>query len=965
MVPHEDHFDYLVGDELHHHYPTSASSRGVRCDSHGTLYSVLDDLDVLVKLPKTKEPVDYNQIKEQAYTDECHQLSDDDIDVACDEEDCLCPKFQHGDHYDCLVQGKLVHKHLTGDGVIHRDYHGTVLFRRKNRSTRKTAKASSPSYMPLKTSTTESDEEMGGSSGDESLEKGVPVTTIMDVKGICCSSEVPIVHKYLEELPGILKIDINVVLQMVTVKHYPVTTSALLVETLNDAQLRASLHRDGQIVQETLDWSVIMSGVFLFISLFSLFTVEEVKYVALASIAVGWPMMLKRAVGAIKRRMLDINVLMSTAVIGAIAIDEYLEGAAVVFLFRLSIYLESRATAKARAAIASVLESEPENAVLAKTGENIAVSDITIGDVLAVRPGEKVPVDGTVSKGSSKIDESSLTGEPYPVDKTVGDSVSAGTINQVGYIEVTATAAAEDSTVARLCRLVREAQSVRSPRELAVEKFAQYYTPVVLFTALLMATIPWSVDSETGMEFLKIALVLLVVACPCALVISTPVTTVSALTVAARNGVLIKGGAHLETLGHLETITFDKTGTLTEGRFRVQDVILLRPELTVRDAMSWVGALEHQSSHPMAAALSSYARRQKAESMEAMDYKTLAGEGVTGVVRGHRVHVGNRAMVTRLGWTLPQEHVAKLDRMESEGTVVICGVDNVPVCVISVADQPREETAEAVEQLHGLGLRVVMCTGDNKGAALAVGGRVGIPPADIRFGMKPEGKVEVVKELKEAGTTAMIGDGINDAPALATADVSIAMGVQGTAVALEAADVGLMTNDLRKVTECVTIGKDACRTVTQNLVLSIGLKFVIIVLAIVGYAALWLAILADVGGCLLVIANGSKLLKHAAAKEEEVCVGELYAKQEEKEAEKDDCCTSGSCTATTTATATAAPSVAAPATGCNTGCCSTTQDKQPMPAAAPTLPVQESGVGGCASACCSSEPLPAAVAPSV
>ncbi|MCO5558291.1 hypothetical protein L7F22_011870 [Adiantum nelumboides] len=558
-----------------------------------------------------------------------------------------------------------------------------------------------------------------------------------------------------------------------------------------------------------------------------------------------------------------ITVVCHFVVAGSVALADYLEAGLIVFLFTLAEWLESRSSDRARLAISSVASLAPQSAILADTGAKLKVSEVKVGTRLAVKAGESIPIDGIVAFGRSAVDESSLTGESLPVEKEVGSRVWAGTINMTGYICVETSALAEDSAVARMIRLVEEAQNQRSHMEQLMETFAKYYTPLVIVGALAFAIIPVSVHAHNIRHWLYLALVLLVVACPCALVISTPVTTTCAVAQAARLGLLVKGGKHLEALGKLKVLAMDKTGTLTEGCFQIVQVHTLDKEANLQDVLFWLSCIESKASHPIASAIVDYARLHGTKSGNAGvivdEFSILPGEGVSGIVDGHKVAVGNERLANRLRWVEGTDS-ALLESWKSQGlTICWVAVDEKPTLIMSAGDQLRSEAGEAVRDLRRLGLRLAMLTGDSLDVANNVQRKLG--QIDVHAQLFPEDKVELLKQLKAAGLTGMVGDGINDAPALAAADVGIAMGVAGTAIAMETADIALMTNDLRKLAVAVRLGQKSRRKILQNIVLSVTTKVLVIVLAAVGYASLWGAVLADVGTCLLVIFNSMLLLE--------------------------------------------------------------------------------------------------------
>jgi Cd2+/Zn2+-exporting ATPase len=733
---------------------------------------------------------------------------------------------------------------------------------------------------------------MNGGDEKEQRRGGQPsreTRTTLCVPGVCCPTEVPIIEAMLEPLPGILKVAVNVPNRTAIVDHDASQSNAGdLVLAL--ASLGARIHstEEGLILPK---WNVFACGLFFAVSLMvSSSSFGEGNYVldaplsawrghqncaAIAGIVVGWPPILQKAWGALKHKVLDVNLLMSCAVIGAICIGEYLEGTTIVFLFALGEWLEDRATEKAREAIGAVIALKPEQAVLKETGTPIPTDAVLIGTVVMVRPGEKIPIDGVVHKGASTIDQAAITGESTPTKKIKGDEVLAGTVNQSGFLEICTTKLSRDSAAARLVRLIEDAQAQRSPTELIVDRFASLYTPVIFLMAFLMATVPWFVfdDTEYAEQMVYNSLVLLVTACPCALVISTPLVYVCALAMSARKGILVKGGSHLETLGRLHTLAIDKTGTLTEGRFHLVHLLLSAdPMLFSRKAvLSLVAGAENCSSHPLAAAIVKTAQREGlAVPSDVIDYETIQGEGISATVSGKQVQIGNRRMADKHGWIVPPKGddgdsgmlSAATDWEAEANTVCWVAIDGVLTAVLGVADKIRDEAKEAISLLKTKGVRIVMLTGDNEGTARAVQRQLGLDEVHAR--LLPEEKVEFVSKLKlecpEGRTVAMVGDGINDAPALSRADVGIAMGVGGSAAAMETADVALMDSSLLKLAKAQAVGMDCLTKIRQNVVLALVSKLFMVVLAARGFAPLWLAIVADVGAMLIVCINGMRLL---------------------------------------------------------------------------------------------------------
>lgn len=590
-----------------------------------------------------------------------------------------------------------------------------------------------------------------------------------------------------------------------------------------------------------------------------------VRAIYLVGIATGLRFVLRKAWGAARRLRPDMNLLMTVAVLGAIALGEWFEAATVAFLFALSLSLEAWSIGRARRAVAALLDLSPQTArVMTGSGEQeVPVASVVVGSVVIIRPGDRVPLDGTILAGASSIDQAPLTGESLPVPKEPGASVFAGSINCEGSLEIRTTHASTETTLARIIRMVRDAQSKRGSAELWVDRFASRYTPIVMSLALLLAVLPPLLQFGSWGQWAYRSLVLLVIACPCALVISTPVSIVAALAAAARVGVLIKGGVFLEVPARLRAIAFDKTGTVTEGRLRVTHVEALYG-YTEREVMANAAALEARSSHPLARAITEHARASGIQPIPAGDVKLIAGRGATGSVDGKLVWVGSHRFLEERKQEQPEVHES-LERLSSSGnSVVVVGDDRNVHGVIALADRPRAGVASVLEELRGLGvLRLVMLTGDNHGTARAVGRATGFD--EIRGELLPEDKVAAIRELATRfGCVAMVGDGVNDAPALAVADIAIAMGAAGSDAAIESADVALMSDDLNKLPWLIRHSRRTVAIIRQNIALSIAVKVLFVWLTLVGGAALWSAIAADMGASLLVIANALRLLRARA-----------------------------------------------------------------------------------------------------
>jgi Cd2+/Zn2+-exporting ATPase len=593
----------------------------------------------------------------------------------------------------------------------------------------------------------------------------------------------------------------------------------------------------------------------------------EIAAFVVAVISGGW-FIAPEALAATQRFAPDMNLLMSIAVVGAMFIGAWDEAGSVAFLFSLAELLESYSVTRARRAITALMEVAPDTALVRRDGaaSETPVANVIVGDVVVIKPGSRIPLDGVVVSGESSVNQAPITGESMPVAKTTGADVFAGSINERGSLEVRVTRLAADSTLARMVRLVEEAESQRAPAQRFVDRFARYYTPAVMVIAVLLAVVPPLLFAQSWSVSLYRALVTLVIACPCALVIATPVSVVSALTAAARRGVLIKGGAVLESLGRIRAIAMDKTGTVTEGHPRVTGIVAF-DGAEAGGLLTIAAALESHSEHPVARAVLDHAQQQGVHGPPASAFQSITGKGVVGTIDGHHYFAGNHRLVEELA-VCSVETERRIEEIERRAqTAVVVGHQPHADCkgevlgVIAVGDALRANAAVAVQDLRDAGVRrVVMLTGDNRATAEAIAHEAGID--EVFAELLPEEKVARVRELIASERyVGMVGDGINDAPALAAASVGIAMGVAGTDAALETADVALMADDLGKLAEAIALGRRATRVIRANIVSSILLKLVFLALAAVGIATMWMAVAADTGLTLLVVANALRLLR--------------------------------------------------------------------------------------------------------
>lgn len=580
----------------------------------------------------------------------------------------------------------------------------------------------------------------------------------------------------------------------------------------------------------------------------------------LLGVVTGAWYILPKAWYSLRRFRPDMNLLMTIAVLGAIAIGEWFEAATVAFLFSLSLTLEAWSVGRARRAVEALLAIAPPTVRVLENGreQEVQAVDVLVGTRFLVKPGDRVPLDGVVVRGATEIDQAPITGESVPVSKDVGSQVFAGTINGSGSLEVESTRLAGETTLAQIIRMVGEAQSKRAPSEQWVDRFAQIYTPAVLAAAIAIAVFP-SLFLGGWAEWFYRSLVLLVIGCPCALVISTPVSVVASLAAAAKNGVLIKGGVHVETPARLRAIALDKTGTLTRGEPEVTDVVALNGH-TPEEVMSRAAALEAHSDHPLARAIVAYAQSRSIAAEPADEFRAVHGKGGVGRFNGREYWLGSHRYLEERGQETPEVH-ERLQAMSSAGsTVVVIGTDDHVCGFVALADAVRPEAAAAIAQIRSAGVKhVIMLTGDNRGTAAAIARQTNVD--EVHAELLPADKVEAVEELvRRYQSVAMIGDGVNDAPAMGRATLGIAMGVAGTDAAVEAGDVALMSDDLLKVPWLIQHSRRTLRIIRQNVTVSLGVKAVFVILTFAGHASLWAAIAADMGVSLLVIANALRLL---------------------------------------------------------------------------------------------------------
>ncbi|KAF5190390.1 Cadmium/zinc-transporting ATPase HMA2 [Thalictrum thalictroides] len=681
-----------------------------------------------------------------------------------------------------------------------------------------------------------------------------------DVLAICCSSEVPLIVNMLSSLDGVQDVKVIVPSRTVIVIHDNLLISDIqIVKVLNQARLEANIRVYGQ-EKHGKKWPMpytIVCGILVAVSTFK-FIYHPLEWIALGAIVIGIPPILFRSFVAVRNCTFDVNILGLIAVGSCCGLRDFWEGGTIVFLYTIAEWLQSRASHKANVEMSSLM-STPQKAVLAETGETIAAKDIVIDTILAVKAGEVIPIDGVVVEGNCEVDEKTLTGESLPVPKQVQSIVWAGTINLNGYISVKTTALAEDCVVAKMAKLVEEAHNSKSKTQRLVDKFAKYYTPALLLAAIGLIAVPAALGKHNLKHWARLALVVLVSACPCALILSTPVATFCAFTKAAKSGILIKGGDYLEVLADIKVMAFDKTGTLTRGEFSVSDFRSIQPDVDLNTLLYWVSSIESKASHPMAVALVDYGWSKSLEPKpeNVKEFQDFPGEGIYGEIDGKCIYVGNKKIARRAGCeTVPSQGD---DRKGETFGYIFSGEDLLGV--FSMADTCRSGVQEAITELKSLGIKTAMLTGDSYTAAMQVQAKLGHALDEVHAELLPEEKVKIIKDLKKEGPTAMIGDGVNDAPALATANIGISMGIAGSAMAIETGQITLMSNDIRKVPQAIRLGRRTRWKIRQNVALSFVTKAAVLTSAFCGYPFLWLAVFADVGTCLLVIINSMLILQ--------------------------------------------------------------------------------------------------------
>lgn len=709
---------------------------------------------------------------------------------------------------------------------------------------------------------------------------------VLIIHGMDCAEEVATLKAQLLPLPGVNDLSFNVLEgQMAVTYSSEQVTPDQLIAAVGRTGMRAvpleeaaalesgsAWDRWGRTVMTALSGALLTTGYATHWVLVgwraALGEADDagvplaVKGIYLAAAIAGAWFVAPKAWLAMRRGRPDMNLLMTVAALGAALIGEWFEAATVTFLFAVALALESWSVSRARRAIAALMEMAPTQARIVRSDgneERIGVAQVPVGAHIVVRPGERIPLDGRVIAGETAVNQAPVTGESMPIAKAVGDEVFAGTINEDGAIDVATVKPAAESTISRIIQMVREAQSKRSPSEQWVEKFARSYTPAVMALAIAVAILPPLFLGSWDAWFYQ-ALVLLVIACPCALVISTPVSIVAALVAAARHGVLIKGGAYVELPSRLKAIALDKTGTLTQGRPQVVRVVPLSGH-TEGELLRIAAAIERRSEHPLGQAIVTYAAEQGIRPAAVEGFQAVQGKGATAVLNGRSVWVGSHRYLEQRGHETAELR-GLLEELSSNGSSVVAVGENGHVCgFIALADRLRPDARDAVAEMRTAGIgHVVMLTGDNRPTAEAIGHESGVD--EVCAELLPQDKVAAVEDLlARYGTVGMVGDGVNDAPALARADLGIVMGAIGTDAAMETADIALMSDDLSRLPWLVRYSRRVLRVIRQNIFASLAVKVVFVALTFAGHASLWAAIAADMGTSLLVVFNALRLLR--------------------------------------------------------------------------------------------------------
>lgn len=716
------------------------------------------------------------------------------------------------------------------------------------------------------------------------------ITSILKVSGLDCPDCAKDVQKAVSSIPGVQSAEINFSAQKLKVVHNhevsvekinnvltKIGHSVTLIKTEAIENVKAApaeSEKNTKTTPSIAPWWKEPRNILLSISavITVLTLIAEWTHIGLpenwakvlygAAVIIGGIFPAKKGLSSLRRGRLTINTLLVVGTIGAIYLGLWEEAALLVVIFSLGEVLESYAVDKARGSIQALISLAPQEATVLRDGEElrIPVEQVKVGEIVLVKPGEKVPVDGVVVSGTSAIDQSSITGESIPVEKHVGDEVYASTLNGRGALEVRVTKLAEDSTLSKIVELVENAQMEKGDAQNFSERFGAIYTPLMFVLAILMAVVPPVFLGQPFNAWLYRALVVLVVSCSCSLVLSVPIAIVAGVGNAAKNGVLVKGGIHMETAGKVQVVAFDKTGTLTTGKPTVTDVVSLG-NISDDKLLKIAGTLEVRSEHPLADAILKLISERGLEVETIDEFMSITGRGAKGVIDGETYYIGNPRLFEEIGVSIG-ENIKQIDSLQDEGkTIILVGSSKQILGMIAASDQPKENAGKAVSRLKELGIKkVVMLTGDNKATGEAIGRKIGVD--EVRAELLPEDKISAIKKLQESNTTvAMVGDGVNDAPALAQADIGVSMGVAGTDVALETADIALMADDLDQLVYMVKISRKTLSVIKQNIVFSLAVVAFLVISALFGWMPLTTGLILNEGSALVIIANGVRLLK--------------------------------------------------------------------------------------------------------
>ncbi|MEG7640216.1 heavy metal translocating P-type ATPase [Enterococcus casseliflavus] len=692
------------------------------------------------------------------------------------------------------------------------------------------------------------------------------------IEGLSCTNCAGKFEKNVKQLPGVTSATVNFGASKISVEGQTTIEELEEAGAFENLIIRDDQENDEQVRSKESfikrNIALIISLGFILVAVISQLSLGEdhllTKALYILAIIIGGFDLFKEGFSDLIKLDFSMESLMTIAIIGAAFIGEWAEGSIVVILFAISEALERFSMDKARQSIRSLMDIAPKEALIRRNNveQLVSVDKIDIDDIMIIKPGQKIAMDGLVINGHSSVNQAAITGESVPVEKQLDDEVFAGTLNEEGVLEVKVTKKVTDTTIAKIIHLVEEAQGERAPAQAFVDKFAKYYTPFIIIMALLIVVVPPLFFGGDWNKWLYQGLSILVVGCPCSLVISTPVSIVSAIGNAAKNGVLVKGGVYLEEIGHLRAIAFDKTGTLTKGRPVVTDFIATSSETDI-NYLSIISSLESLSQHPLASAILNEADKTNVDykSIQIEDFQSITGKGLTGIHQNIRYYIGSPKLFSA---SVIEETAVKVQyrQFQEQGkTAMYFGTDEQILGVIAVADEVRDSSAAVISELHKLSIEhTIMLTGDNTKTAESIGKQLGV--TEIKGDLMPQEKLDSIKALRTTyNKVAMVGDGINDAPALAASTVGIAMGGAGTDTALETADVALMGDDLQKLPFIVRLSRQTLKVIKQNITFSLGIKLLALLLVIPGWLTLWIAIVADMGATLLVTLNGLRLMK--------------------------------------------------------------------------------------------------------